>query len=224
MKNVVAVVVVIAIGLAFLAGLGSSTYIFRGSTTSGSTSTSTISTTSSAMSTTSSAMSTTCIVPYGTNGYIFYCSDPLRISAVSETNGETWNYTASISTDSVAAGQPILLVASLTNIAGEDQTVKEFVKPFINPGVYDTKGTEVWAWNPPQSTWPNMTVTNGETISQNVTIPTSGLSSGQSYFIEVQPLSIQIRLMSGGNAHIPILCALDSLRHFTALSNPTKIG
>jgi hypothetical protein len=141
---------------------------------------------------------TEALPPTGANVsfYIFYCSDPLRITAISGTNG-SWNFTASISRNSVSAGQSILLMTTLTNISEGNQTIKEFVLPFINPGVYDAKGTEIWAWNPPQIVTLSRTITNGESISQSVTIPTSGLTSGQTYLISVNPLPIQFLLMSG---------------------------
>ncbi len=129
-----------------------------------------------------------------------YCGSPLRISAdgepgASPTGGGipgdgSWNFTVSINSNSVTRGQTILLVANLTNI-GPNTTIKEFVKPYINPGIYATNGTEVWAWNPPHSTSLNMTIASGETISQDVNIPTSQLLVGQSYLIKVAPLSIQ---------------------------------
>ena len=142
----------------------------------------------------------TCTVAGG-GAYILYCSDPLRVSAISGANG-SWNFTASISANLVSAGRPIILMATLTNIAGDNRTIKKFVIPYINPGVYDANGTEVWAWNPPQIVSLNMTITKGESISQYVTIPTSGLISG-TYVIKVEPLSIQLYLLSGETLALP---------------------
>jgi hypothetical protein len=128
-----------------------------------------------------------------------YCPSPLRITAYGEpgatpvgnwTYQGTWNFTASISSDSVARGDQITLSANLTSI-GSNFTVKQFVMPYINPGVYAANGTEVWAWNPPQASWPNVAIPTGETFSADVRIPTGQLVSGQSYFITVAPLSIQ---------------------------------
>jgi hypothetical protein len=100
------------------------------------------------------------------------------------------NFTASISSNSVNRGETILLTTSLTNI-GQNETISNFVEPYINPVVYAMNGTQVWAWDPPAVTFPNRTISTGETISQNVSIPTSQLQEGQSYFIEVMPISIQ---------------------------------
>jgi len=128
-----------------------------------------------------------------------YCGSPLRITAYGELGASpfgnwtykgSWNFTVSINTNSVARGEPILLMASLTNI-GPNQTIKEFVKPYINPAVHDANGTEVWAWNPPQSTWPNVAIASGETIMQDVSIPTSQLRAGDLCSIMVTPLPIQ---------------------------------
>ena len=127
-----------------------------------------------------------------------YCGGTLRISAVgtpgagpgAQSTGGSWNFTVSISSNSVVLGQTILLDANLTNI-GPNMTFSEFVRPYINPAVYAANGTEVWAWDPPQSIWPNWTIASGETTSEDVIIPTSQLLAGQSYYITVAPISIQ---------------------------------
>jgi hypothetical protein len=130
-----------------------------------------------------------------------YCGGQLRISAEG-TPGATpyfenvtqgsWNFTASISSNSVTAGGQIKLWANITNISGQNETFKLFVKPYVNPTVSAANGTEVWAWDPPQSTWPDTTITDGETLSQFVIIPTSELQPGHSYFITVAPLFIHL--------------------------------
>jgi hypothetical protein len=141
-----------------------------------------------------SSTTRTCTVVYGTNDfYSLYCPEPLRISG---TNGP-WNFTVTISTDSVTLGQSILLDANLTNTAGTNQTVNDWVVPFINPGVYSPNGTQLWGWNPPQRTLPNMTFANGQVVTESVRIPTSGLKSEQDYFIKLEPLSIQFHLNDG---------------------------
>lgn len=112
---------------------------------------------------------------------------PLRLSA----SGSGWNFIASINSSSVEAGQLILLMASLVNTYSSNQTIAPYVNPYINPSVYATNGTELWAWNPPQATWPSMTVTSGQDISGKVVIPTSQLHAGQVYLIKVVPLSTQ---------------------------------
>lgn len=130
----------------------------------------------------------TCTVIYGTAplGFFQYCSEPLRISA--DWNGE-WNFTATISSNSIVGNEGISLSANLRSEI--NQTIKEFVKPAINYGVYATNGSELWAWNPPQSTWPNMTVVSGQTFSQEAVVPTYPLHAGQSYFIKVEAVAVQ---------------------------------
>ena len=127
-----------------------------------------------------------------------YCPSPLRISAYGEpgatpvgnwTYQGAWNFTVSISSNSDVRGQPIDLSANLTNI-GSNITLKELVKPYINPVVHSANGTKVWALNPPESTWPNATIAAGETMSQRVSIPTTQLVPGQ-YYVSVAPISIQ---------------------------------
>ena len=62
-----------------------------------------------------------------------YCGSPLRISAYGTPGASpflsgdgSWNFTVSISSNSVARGESVLLVAYLTNI-GLNQTIKEFI-------------------------------------------------------------------------------------------------
>jgi hypothetical protein len=131
--------------------------------------------------------------------YLF-CPTPLKISAYG-TPGATpygnstldegsWNFTVAISSNFTESGQPILLDANLTNISGQSITIKNFVEPYINPTVSYANGSQVWAWNPPQSTWNNRTFGDGETMHQDVSIPTSQLKQG-TYLITVAPISIQ---------------------------------
>jgi len=84
-----------------------------------------------------------------------------------------------------------MLRANITNVSGQNETFRAFVKPWINPTVSAENGSEVWAWNPSQSTWPSVTIADGQTLSQVVSIPTSQMHSGQSYLINVFPLFIQ---------------------------------
>jgi len=112
---------------------------------------------------------------------------PLRLSA----SGSGWNFTATINSSSVKAGQSILLMANLVNTYSSNQTIAPYVNPYINPSVYATNGTELWAWNPPQATWPRMIIESGQDVSGKVVIPTSQLHSGQVYLIKVVPLSTQ---------------------------------
>ncbi len=147
-------------------------------------------------STTTSAASTTCTAIPAIS--YMYCPTPLRISAIGSpgaspnnesSSGGSWNFTASISSNSVSRGETILLETSLTNI-GQNETIPNFVEPYINPAVFTMNGTQVWAWDPPQVTFLNSTVSSGQTITQQVSIQTSELMPGRSYLIEVMPLSI----------------------------------
>jgi hypothetical protein len=105
------------------------------------------------------------------------------------SGGGEWNLTATINTNSVARGQSIRLVANLTNI-GQNITINSFVVPFINPVVFATNGTKVWEWYP-STTVQGRTIASGETIWQDVSIPTSQLAPGQ-YEVRVAPISVQL--------------------------------
>ena len=101
-----------------------------------------------------------------------------------------WNFTVSINTNSPGQGQSVQLVAELTNIGSTNETITNFVEPYINPEVYTTNGTAVWAWDPPEVTWSTWTIPSGQTLMQTVNIPTSQLSAGQAYSIILVPLTI----------------------------------
>jgi hypothetical protein len=105
-------------------------------------------------------------------------------------SNSNWNFVVSINATTVEYGQPILLVANLTNTSPSNQTIRPFVAPFINPSVVAANGTEVWAWNPPQAIWRNWNVTSGQSLSARVVIPTFDLPQG-AYRIVVAPLSSQ---------------------------------
>jgi len=129
----------------------------------------------------------TCTVIYGTAplGYWLYCPSPMLISA--QWGG--WNLTVSISSNSVAGNEELSIKANLTSQA--NQTIKEFVEPIINYGVYALNGTLLWSWYPPQTTYQNMTVANGQIFNQTGVVPTDSLRSGQSYLVRVDPVAIQ---------------------------------
>ena len=76
---------------------------------------------------------------------------PLRYSAIGSPGaspmnesslGGSWNFTASISSNSVNRGETILLTTSLTNI-GQNETISNYVEPYINPAVYTLNGTSM---------------------------------------------------------------------------------
>ena len=119
-----------------------------------------------------------------------YCGGSLRISAVGQADGGTWNLTATVSSDVAVQEQTVQLVANLTNI-GQNITLGEWVEPYINPSVNSANGTQVWAWDPSQITLAHESIYAGETISEVVNIPTSQLVPGQPYLVEVAPISLQ---------------------------------
>jgi hypothetical protein len=104
--------------------------------------------------------------------------NPLRVSI----SHYPWNFT-------VFTDKNFRLSAWLTNIGSSNQTFKEFVRPFIDPAVFAANGTELWAWNPPQTVGP-MTVMSSQVVSQDVALPASLFKSGQTYTIEVAPISV----------------------------------
>jgi len=119
-----------------------------------------------------------------------YCGGSLRISAVGQAGGGTWNFTATVSSDVAVQGQTVQLVANLTNI-GQNITLGEWVEPYINPSVNSANGTQVWAWDPSQITLAHESIYAGETISEVVNISTSQLVPGQPYLVELAPISLQ---------------------------------
>lgn len=122
--------------------------------------------------------------PYSTTVQI---PNPVQLSV----SGSGWNFTAGIGSSSVEVGYPIQLMASLTNVSPSNQTITPFVGPYINPSIWSSNGTEIWAWNPLQITEPNLTLASGRGLSAKVSIPTSQLISGQIYLVKVIPLSPQ---------------------------------
>ena len=186
----------IVIGLILIVGFGLFLNATFDTTSTKSTQTTYTTTSSSSVQIESRSQATCTIIP--AISYMI-CPSTLRISAVGTPGASplacpspcgSWNFTVTINSSSVIRGQTIELSAVLTNIA-PNQTINSWIGPYINPSVYSSNGTEAWAWDPPQVTYENMTIASGETFSQDVSIPTSHLVSGQSYFIEVAPLSIQ---------------------------------
>lgn len=106
----------------------------------------------------------------------------------SSASNSSWKFVVSINATTVEPGQSLLLWANLTNTSPSNQTIRPYVEPFINPSVVAANGTEVWAWNPPEATWPHVNVTSGGSLSQKVIIPTTDLRDG-AYVIRSAPLS-----------------------------------
>ena len=108
----------------------------------------------------------------------------------SSASSSKWKFVVRIDATVVNAGQSLLLVASLTNTSPSNQTIRPYVQPFVNLCVFATNGKEVWAWDPLVVTWPNTNVTRGQSLSQQVSIPTANFPVGE-YAVEVAPLSSQ---------------------------------
>ena len=123
------------------------------------------------------------------NGFGNAC--PAAYPSQALLSSSTWKFSASINMSLASVGEPILLDAAITNISHLNQTISPYVDPPFNPIVYDTNGTKVWAWNPPLVTWLDWNVTSGQSIGVDVTIPTADLTAGQSYFVDVAPISSQ---------------------------------
>lgn len=109
-------------------------------------------------------------------------SPPLFMSA------DGWNFAVILTTTSVEQGQNITADFSLTNVAGQNQTV-DIGNPLVVPEVYWQNGTEIFTnWNP---TGINQieNISAGQTVSLNgVTIATFKLAPGQTYVVALEPI------------------------------------
>jgi hypothetical protein len=103
-------------------------------------------------------------------------------------SNSSWKFAVSINATTVEDGQFLMLWANLTNTSPSNQTIRPYVEPFINPYITAANGTTVWAWDPPQVTWPNTSLTTGQSLSQRVVIPTTNLRVGV-FMIHVAPNS-----------------------------------
>jgi hypothetical protein len=84
-------------------------------------------------------------------------------------------------------GQGFTLSYNLTNISGQPQTV-DIADPLINPTIYSANGTIVWAWNPLVINYITTIPYKAGNWSAPLEIPTSALSAGQKYVLNVFPL------------------------------------
>jgi len=109
-----------------------------------------------------------------------------QASPLSRSNGD-WVFSIRLQNSLLSMGQEFALSYNLTNISGEPQTVHE-VNPLINPTIYSTNGTVVWAWNPPGMNFITTIPSKAGNWSGPLEIPTSALSSGQKYVLSVYPL------------------------------------
>ena len=111
-----------------------------------------------------------------------------EVALQSSASNSSWKFVVSINATTVEIGQPLLLWANLTNTSPSNRTIRPYVEPFVNPSISASNGTRVWAWDPPEVTWPNTNVTGGQSLSERIDIPTTNLRDGI-YTIDVAPLS-----------------------------------
>jgi len=115
-----------------------------------------------------------------------------------------WRFIVSINATTIEIGQSLLLRANLTNTSPSNQTIRPFVGPYITSRVVTANGTVVWTWEPPEVTWPNWNVTSGQTLSQDVDIPTANFRIG-SYLVEVAPLTTDFGQIVSNNFNLTLL-------------------
>jgi hypothetical protein len=109
---------------------------------------------------------------------------PNQATPLSRTNGD-WVFSIRQQNPLVAMGQVFTFSYNLTNISGQPQTV-HVVNPRINPTIYATNGSVVWAWNPPSVNYiATIPPKAGNWSEVDFTIPT--LSTGR-YVLSVWPL------------------------------------
>jgi hypothetical protein len=84
-------------------------------------------------------------------------------------------------------GQGFALSYNLTNISGQALTVHE-VNPLVNPTIYASNGTVVWAWNPPSINFITTIPFKAGNWSAPLDLPATALSAGQKYVLSVFPL------------------------------------
>jgi hypothetical protein len=85
----------------------------------------------------------------------------------------------------IRPGQNITIVFMLTNISNQTQKV-DIDGPLVLPTIYTQSGTVVWAYQPPSYNEIE-NVTAGQTISQELVLPTWMLGGGQSYTLSSYP-------------------------------------
>ncbi|MGH2640006.1 MAG: hypothetical protein ACRDF4_12120 [Rhabdochlamydiaceae bacterium] len=111
------------------------------------------------------------------------------VGNTSSIQNSVWDFTVYINATRIVRGQSVELIASLRNISPNNQTISQYIAPYINPQMYSPNGTGSWARDPPAVTFRNYTMTPGQILKQVVNIPTSELSSGQTCVIGVAPSS-----------------------------------
>jgi hypothetical protein len=114
-----------------------------------------------------------------------------------------WRFVVSINATTIEIGQSLLLWANLTNTSPSNQTIRPFVGPYVTSRVVAANGTVVWTWEPPEVRWPNWNVTSGQTLSQDVDIPTASFRIG-SYLVEVAPLITDLGQIVSNNFNLTL--------------------
>jgi hypothetical protein len=106
-------------------------------------------------------------------------------SPLSQSN-RNWTFSISVGSSTIARNQELALSYNLTNITGLPQTV-HVVNPLVNPVIYSTNGSQVWAWDPPSMNYVTVIPKAGE-LTGSVAIPTSNLSADQEYVLSASPM------------------------------------
>lgn len=99
-------------------------------------------------------------------------------------NGD-WNFTVSLNRTAVTRGQDIAAVLNLTNVSGQTQSVV-IASPLSNPALYTLSGKQVWAWER-SATNAVQQISEGQTLSYPISIPTSELQTGETYVLTSSP-------------------------------------
>ncbi len=97
-----------------------------------------------------------------------------------------WNYAVTLTTNEIQPGQNITALFQLTNMSNETQTV-DLGGPMVLPTIYAQDGKVVWAYQPSADTNAVQNVAAGRVLSEQLTLPTSMLSAGQSYILSSSP-------------------------------------
>ena len=102
-----------------------------------------------------------------------------------DANYGVWNYEVTLTTNQIQQGQNIDAIFSLTNFSNETQRI-DVAGPLAYPVISSENGTIVWAYQPP-STNAFEDIAAGQSITQNLVLPTGMLSGGQSYTLSSYP-------------------------------------
>ena len=107
-------------------------------------------------------------------------------TSLARTNGD-WSFAVRLPKSPITRGFDFFSLSyNLTNVSGQPQKV-HVVDPLVNPAVYSSNGTLVWAWDPPTMNYIT-TVPYGPGNWSSLAIPTYPFSPGQQYVVTVYPL------------------------------------